>query len=67
MNSGKIRPYGRDRIALHLAADHPACDELREAALFVSTYSRAGRVIAFDFAFPKSEAERLREIAQAGD
>jgi len=67
MNSGKIRPYGRDRIALHIAADHPACNELREAALFVSTYRQHGQVIAYDFCFPKSETNRLKGIAESNE
>jgi hypothetical protein len=57
-----IRPYGRNRIAVHLPAGHPALDDLQAQALFVTSYSKAGQVIAFDLAFPAREAERLRRL-----
>jgi len=67
VDNGKVRSYGRDKCAIHLPADHPACAELKEAALFTSTYRQHGQVIAYDFCFPKSEAERLREIAESSE
>lgn len=63
-----IRPFGRNRIALHLPADHPALDRLKRLALSVATYSQAGKVVAFDLCFEAHRSAELRRLlAQDGD
>ena len=57
-----IRPYGRGKIAIHLPASHPALKALKAGALFAVTYSKAGEIVAYDLAYPASEADRLRRI-----
>lgn len=63
----QLRPYGRDRVAIHLEAGHPALDDLKKQALFVTTYSQAGAPVAFDLFFPADQAAQLRrELAENG-
>mgnify|MGYP000474706859 CR=1 FL=1 len=57
-----IRPFGRNRIALHLPASHPALETLKAQALFAASYSKAGAVIAFDLCFPASEVGNLKRL-----
>jgi hypothetical protein len=49
-------------MIVHIDANHPAVAALKPQSLFASTYSRAGEVIAYDLAFPRSEKERLRAL-----
>jgi hypothetical protein len=59
-----IRPGGRDRILVYIEADNPHLKELRQQALFEATYSQQGRVVAYDLAFPASEARRVASLLQ---
>lgn len=61
--SETIRPYGKDRIAVHLPAYHPLLSRLKRQALSVATYTDPnGKLVAYDLCFEASEAGRLRQL-----
>ena len=62
MTTVKLRFYSPDRVIVHIEADHPALPALKPQSIFASTYSRAGQIIAYDLAFPRSDKERLRAL-----